>query len=445
MRTLTGLLGKGMLAAGAGLMGALYLYGTFRRRAPYDMVNVPAADDPRFLLTVIGLSDSMSAIGDVTGFWVEADAIWRARLKAIRRAKRSIHFETFYMTPGRRADDFAEALIARRKAGVEVRLIVDVAGSNRMPQSYWKRLEDADIELHRFRPFDWHSPMDYLARTHRKLLLVDGEKAYIGGAGVSDDWDGKPEIGDKRPWRDLEIRLEGPVVGVLEGGFMQNWLCEGGTLDMEASAYRGASRQQGALAVPVGTLAEQKRTQPDRTIVITSGSFSIDNSGPAMLYQTSIEASGKRVWIATPYFAPDDTTTDRLLEAARRGVDVRVVTMGPCNDRPFVRWAAHALYGPFLEAGVRIYEYSPAMLHAKVLLVDECWVSTGSANFDHLSFFHNDELNVSTTDPQLVQAVSDFLEETFADSCEFDFEGWRARRMHERLRDSACSGLRRIY
>lgn len=421
------LVAKGIAGLGLGVGVLLYLHGIFRERLSFGMKNIPVAGEARFLLALEGLSGSTGSTGRMTGFWREADAIYAARLKAIRNARTNIHFETFFMTGGQRADEFADALLERAAAGVEVLMVVDAYGVGKVEDAYWDRLRQGGVQVQRFRPFSWAAPLDYLARTHRKLLLIDGKTAYVGGAGVSDWWDGNPDLGDRAPWRDLEIRLEGPVVNVLEGMFLQNWACTGNDLDLNETLFPDVAvsidQAPSETAVQLeagggggGGMAPTEAPLPSQPenhhYVITSGTFSLENSAPRMMYLLSILAARQRVWIASPYFLPDENTIERLKWVREKGVEVKVLTMGPATDRPYVHVAAQVLYEELLKVGVEVYEYEPAMMHAKLILVDDCWASTGSANFDHMSFFNNDELNVSSADPALVREIEAFFEDS---------------------------------
>lgn len=392
----------------------LYLLGTFRHRIEYRMKNVPSLEEPYFPLAIVGLSDSLLTSGHATGCWVGADAIQAARLEAIRNAQFAIHCETYYMTPGRRANDFATALAQQAQAGVKVQLIVDSHGTKSMPKRYWKQLRAGRVEVRFFNPFTWGAPLDYLARTHRKLLLIDGKAAFIGGAGISDDWDGKPEIGDTAPWLDFEARFEGLVITVLEGIFMQQWTHAGGTADLSPEFFR--------------------ITSGSTTILVTPGDDpSYVDSSIGALFCMSILAARKRVWVASPYFLPGGDLQAALVSAKRNGVDVRILTVGPHNDKNYIYHAACELYGGLLAAGIEIYEYQPSMMHAKVLLLDESWVSTGSANFDPRSSFHNDELHLSIHQPELAKQVEQFFITAFSKSHQVSRADWQSRPIWSRL------------
>ena len=395
----------------------LYFKGVFRHRQHYQIFNVPSPDAPNFGLTIAGLSDSFITSGEITGFWVEADQIQPARLEAIQRAQHTILFETYKMSPGERADAFAAALMERSQAGVKVMVLVDAYGARSVPKRYWKQLESNGIEVRFFQSWSWRSPLDYLKRSHRKLLLIDDEIVLIGGAGISDDWDGVPEQGDKASWRDFEVRFQGAVVSRLKSLFLQHWLDAGETVDLKEYPIISATAS---------------RNQP--TMLVTSGEDpSYRDSSIRSLYQTLIMAATRRVWIASPYFLPFFDTRQLLIAAKQRGVDVRILTMSEKTDKLFVCYAGRELYRELLSQGVEIYEYQLSMMHGKVMLIDDQWVSLGSANFDPRSFWQNDELNLSTAQLELSQQVRQFLQNSFSQSRSVTKRDLKRRSLREKL------------
>lgn len=392
----------------------LYVRGTFRPRINYRVVNFPSPDSPRFLPAIASLSNSLTTSGRITQIVHNIDEMQNARVEAISRAQRSVHFETFYMTPGDRADAFAEAIIDRAKSGVDVQLIVDSYGARTLDSNYWEALRSAGAKVFIFNPFNWKAPSTYAGRTHRKLLLIDGRYAYVGGAGVSHCWDGVPKTGNN-PWFDVEFRLEGEIVSTLEGIFMQHWTFCGGVADYSLQLF-------------------DPKPEGDRAILLTPGDRpSYRSSSIRALFQTCIIAAKERIWISSPYFLPDPSSRELLIAAKNRGVDVRILTMGERTDKKFVHYASYELYGELLAANIDIQEYQPSMLHAKLILVDDCWVSSGSANFDPRSFFHNDELNFSTDEPGLVREVEGLFEEGFSQSRPVSATEWRKRSLLQRL------------
>lgn len=395
------------------LLLLLYLRGAFYHKITYRMEDIPSLGESHFPLALMGVSASILTHGYPTDAWFDIDAICAARLEAVRQARQAIHFETFYMTPGRRVDEFADALVERSQAGVEVLLIADSMGVASISQDYWKRLHNAGVKVRFFHPFDWKAPFTYNIRTHRKLLLIDGEVAFVGGMGVSDHWDGMKAAGDTAPWLDVEVRFVGPIVPILEGIFMQHWLYVGGVATLKPDIFNPA-------------------LSGGSTIIVTPSDSPSASSSVCALFYTSVLAAKKRVWIASPYFLPDSNSRRALLKAKNSGVDVRVLTVGPHNDKRMIYYAVRERYRDLLVAGIEIYEYHPSMMHAKVLLIDDGWVSTGSANFDPRSLFHNDELHLSLAEPGLVQFAQDFFQSAFPKSRRIELRHWQTRPLWQR-------------
>jgi cardiolipin synthase len=396
------------------LLLILYLRGTFRKKVKYRIEDVPSVEEPHFLLAMMGVSASFITNGYPTDFWFDIDAIYTARLKAIKSAQRTIHFETFYMTPGHRANEFAAALTERSQARVEVLLLVDSFGVLSMPKEYWKQLQEAGVNVRFFHSFSWRNPLTYNIRTHRKLMLIDGEIAFVGGMGVSDHWDGMKETGDTAPWLDFEARFTGPIVVILEGIFMQHWLYVGGVTRLHSEIFNPA-------------------LSGGSTVLVTPRNAPGSRSSVYALFYTSVLAAKQRIWLASPYFLPDRNTRNALLLAKKNGVDVRILTAGPHNDKKLVYYAVRERYPDLLNAGIEIYEYHPSMMHAKVLLIDNTFVSTGSTNFDPRSFFHNDELHLSLAEAKLAQFVEHFFLSAFAKSRRIDRVKWQARPLLQRV------------
>ena len=402
------------LAAIAVIVFILYFRGTFRDRIEYKVLNVPSPDDPRFRLAVANLSNSVATTGNYIEHWVEAENICAARIAAIKEATDSIHFETFFMTPGRRANDFADAICDRAQAGVAVQMIVDYHGTKKLSKRYWKRLQACGVDVRFFNKFSWKAPIDYFARTHRKLLIIDSKKALIGGAGVSDFWDGIDNIKDTGAWYDFEMSFTGEVVAALYSMFMQHWTYVHGTADLNLKILNSSS--------------------PEPEMLITAGDApSYRSSSVKALFLTSIHAAKHRVWISSPYFLPDRDLRASLIIAQKKGVQIRILTNGSECDKKYVYYASCELYGDLLAAGIEINEYQPSMMHAKALLLDDCWISTGSANFDPRSFFHNDELDISTAQPELVNHIENLLIAGFSRCKQINISTWRKRELWKRV------------
>jgi len=391
-----------------------YLQGFFQVKQNYQLLGLPA-NASHFPLTLASLSDSLPTSGQLSFFLNDIERIQTARLDAIYQAAQSIQFETFIMTPGDRADAFAQALCQKSREGVWIQLLADAYGAKSLPDRYWKNLRDAGVEVCFFNPFSWRSPLSYLRRNHRKLLIIDQQIALIGGAGISDWWDGY-EAKYKGPWLDFETQWRGEVVNWLTGIFWQHWLDAGGQVNL--------SRHK----PPNDTL-----DTPAEILITTGEDPSPRNSSIRSLFQIGVVSAQERIWIASPYLLPDQATCRMLKEAVQRGVDVRLVTMSRRSDKPYVYYTSQERYGTLLNQGIHIYEYRTSMLHAKILLIDNHWVSLGSANLDPRSFFHNDELNLLANDPLLLQDVEAFFQQTFERSHFISKKEWLHRPLGERV------------
>ncbi|AFZ36717.1 phospholipase D/Transphosphatidylase [Stanieria cyanosphaera PCC 7437] len=397
------------LVVGALLAVGFYFKGAWRDRAEYRIKHPPSPNVSRFPDILATITNSILTTGVVTGFWDKPSVIQQARLEAIGKAKHSIDFETFFMTPGQRANDFATAIAERATAGVKIRLLVDSYGTKKLSRQYWQRLQAIGVEIVFFNPFTWKAPLDYAGRTHRKLLIIDGKFALIGGAGISDLWDGTEKNDDTKPWLDIEMRLEGKIVSLLEGIFVQHWTFGGGVVDLERFVFPSFSVE-------------------DQLMIITPGANPSYRFSPIKaLKQNGIICARKRIWLASPYFLPDPNSCELLVASKKDGLDVRILTTSDRSDKKPVYYASYEHYGSLLAGGVEIYEYQPSMIHAKMLLIDDLWVVTGSANFDPRSFFHNEELDIMTADPQLVENIKSVFEKGFAQSVRVSLSDWQQR------------------
>ncbi len=221
------------------ILTGLYIRGAFQSSVKYRVKQGPTTQDSDLAIVLSGLSTSFFSQGRVTQFWSTPEQIQKARLEAIQRAKNTIHFETFYMTPGQRANDFAAAVSRKAAIGVEVLLLVDSYGAASMPKCYWNRLRRAGVQIVMFNSFSWRAPINFAGRTHRKLLLIDGNVGLIGGAGISDEWDGDT---NSLPWLDIEIQVEGNLLPFLEGQFIQHWTYGGGEAKLDDRTFEVTSR-----------------------------------------------------------------------------------------------------------------------------------------------------------------------------------------------------------
>ncbi len=292
----------------------------------------------------------------------------------IREARVSIHLVIYIWKPGRASDRVLDALAERRRAGVPVRIVVDRVGSRGgFTGEVMPRLQALGCEVRLYQHPLRAAPGRVLARNHRKLVVVDGQKGLVGGFCIWDLFLGDGR--NKEAWRDTNLRLEGPGVRYLQEAFLENWHDAGGELPPlselpwpKALAEEGAVPHDGAARVPVGVVHSSAR-QKDPTVA-------------RGLWRTVLEAPKARLWIASAYFAPEPELLSLLCARAQEGVDVRVLVPGPIHDVPPIREAGRAVYPALLRAGVRVYEYQASMMHAKTALVDDGWSVVGSVNLE---------------------------------------------------------------
>ena len=349
------------------------------------------------------------------------DRIFPPMLAAIRGAKESITFETYIYWSGDIGRAFADALSERARAGVPVHVLLDWVGSAKVDDDFIKEMESAGVQVRRFHKPSWYDIGRMNNRTHRKLLVVDGQVGFTGGVGIAPEWTGHAQ--DAKHWRDSHYKVEGPVVAQMQAVFMDNWIkVSGDVLHGERYFPRLA---------PVG----------DGRAQVFSSSPSGGSESMHLMYLLSIAAATKTIDLSSAYFVPDDLTVGALVAAMRRGVRLRIITPGPIIDSKTVRAASRASWGPLLEAGAEISEYQPTMFHCKVFMVDGLLVSVGSTNFDNRSFRLNDEANLNIYDEAFATAETVQFEADLAQSKRITLEAWKNRPLHEKAMEHLASVL----
>lgn len=352
---------------------------------------------------------------------LNGDQIFPAMLDAIRKAKTSITFETYIYWSGTIGHEFSEALAERARAGVKVHLMLDFIGSIKMDDKSMQAMRDAGVQLQRYHKPAWWKLARLNNRTHRKLLIVDGQVGFTGGVGIADQWRGNAQ--DEDHWRDTHFRVEGPVVGQMQAVFTDNWTKATGAV-LDGPDYFPPLKPQGDIP------AQMFSSSP------TGGSASMH-----LMYLMAITAARQSILLSASYFVPDELAIKALVAAAKRGVDVRIITPGKEIDSDVVRIASRERWGPLLEAGIRIAEYQPTMYHVKALIVDDMMVSVGSTNFDNRSFSINDEANLNLLDPAFARAQRAVFEDDWKRARPISLQTWQARPWTEKLAGEAASLL----
>ncbi|HEX2642877.1 MAG TPA: phospholipase D-like domain-containing protein [Thermoanaerobaculia bacterium] len=342
--------------------------------------------------------------------------IFPAMLGAIRGAQKTITFETYIYWSGDIGNQFADALAERARAGVQVKVLLDWAGSLKMDESLLKRIEDAGAEVQRYRPLHWYNLGRLNNRTHRKLLVLDGKVGFTGGVGVGDPWKGNAQ--DPEHWRDLHFRIEGPVVAQMQAAFNDNWIKTTGTV-LHGPEYFPSLAPQG---------------NQDAHVFISSPAGGSESMHLMVLM--AIAAAEQSIDIEAAYFVPDELVKKALIAARHRGVRVRIILPGPYTDSESVRLSSRREWGDLLAAGVEIYEYQPTMIHSKALIVDREMVSVGSTNFDIRSFQLNDEASLNVYERDFAEHMRRIFEKDLKDTRRYSLEAWKNRSWKERFAET---------
>jgi cardiolipin synthase len=418
----------GASAAGAGAAAAYGLARARFRRTTSGLDGLdrlPPTDSEEFALLLDCVTGSPVRHGTRVQILRNGDETFPAMLEAIAAAEESVDFSSYIFWPGEITDQFIDAFVERARAGVEVRVVVDAYGSARFGRDHIRRLEEAGVQFRFFRPPQWHSLLQSNNRMHRRLLIVDGAVGFAGGVGVADVWTGHAQ--DPEHWRETHVRLEGPAVRDVLGGFMESWT-------------------EAAREVPTGGRFRPVEPFHDGVPVqVTRSSPLGGDAEVALLFLLSIAGATKRIWMTTAYFTAGRRFLDALCAAARRGVDVRILVNGQQVDKEVVRRTGQRCYGPLLEAGVRIHEYDRTMLHAKTLVVDDAWADIGSSNFDHRSFALDAELNLTFYDAGVAAQLADHFLEDLESSHQINLDDWRSRPLVQRASEWAGEIARQSF
>jgi cardiolipin synthase len=369
--------------------------------------------EPSFFPTLEAYAQAPIVGGNRVDLLLNGDQIFPAMLDAIRAAEKTITFAQYVYRDGPIAEAMAEALAGRCRAGVATNILLDGFGTLQMPQTLSDMLKDAGCHVATFRPLGPFTIRQANYRNHRRLLVVDGRVGFTGGSGVASQWMGDGTMPDH--WRETDVRVEGPVVEHLQGAFAENWL--------EAT---------GAV---LGGEEFFPRPQPVKGRVFAQVARSSPSGGSYGLYTTlllALSSARRTIYLTNPYFLPDATILDALVQATNRKVKVIVLLPG-LIDHQIVRQAGKRHFGPLLKAGVEIFEFQPALLHAKTLVIDGVWSTIGSPNLDNRSFALNDELNLVVYDREVASRLERVFADDLARSRRVTYEAWRRRPIKDRL------------
>ncbi|MEK6371958.1 MAG: phospholipase D-like domain-containing protein [Acidobacteriota bacterium] len=398
------------------LVLGLIVWSVKRRRRP--KLEQTSGDSDSLLPTMAGLLQSTIVGGNAVEL-LQNGAFFDRLFADLEAAQSTINIETFLCKEGEVTRRLTDLLLAKRKEGVEVRVLVDGSGGKGYGKSDVKRLRDAGCPVRKFHPIRISNLGRLNQRTHRKIVIIDGRIGYVGGHCLVDTWLGDAE--DKQHFRDISARVEGPVVNQIQSAFTDNWIEETGEVIAGEKFF-----------------PELEDAGPSDAQIV----FISPTGGPStlkLLHHVAINEAKKSITIQNPYFLPDPDACQALLEAVKRGVEVRVMIPDTAaTDAKLVSHASHHHYGTLLKGGVRVFDYQHTLLHQKVFTVDHAWSSIGSTNFDDRSFEINDEISLVVYD----KAIARELEKTFtADaklSKERSLEEWKKRPVGHKLVDGSA-------
>lgn len=349
-------------------------------------------------------------VGNRYQLLVDGEQFFPAMLQAIQQARHSVLLDIYLFESGSVASRFIDAFLAAAERGVQLYLLLDDFGAHGLSQSDRLRLHHPAIHLAFYNPLHYGRLRRNLFRDHRKLLVVDGQSAYTGGAGIADEFDTQTQ--PLHGWHDVMLAIEGPVVADWQQLFSQSWNLWGSPpLDLSERNEPSAGELAGRVTLNAPSRMELKRSLINR-----------------------IRSAEQRVWIATAYFFPSWKIRRALRQAVHRGVDVRLLLPGPHTDHPAARHAGRRFYARLLQNGVRIYEYQPRFLHAKILLCDD-WLSIGSSNIDRWNLRWNLEANQELLGGEVVEQAHALFRHDFSQSHEISHDFWRERPWYRRLQE----------
>jgi cardiolipin synthase len=401
----------------------VYLFRPIEEEPRYGLDHEFSIESDEFLPSITGATDTPFLPGNRIDILNNGDEFYPAMLDAINRAERSITVEAYIYWAGDIGRQFAEALAAKARAGLTIKILLDAVGSSTISDELLEILESSGCEVRWYHPIHWYTLDRVNNRTHRKSLIVDGRVGFTGGAGIADQWLGHAQ--DPDHWRDIQVRIEGQAVTPLQSGFARNWLETTGEL-ISGPAFYPAHERAGPLAV------QSILSSPE------TGSSTV-----RIAYYLSIVCARKTIFIANPYFVPSRGATKILIEAKKRGVDVKIMTTGAHNDNILASDNSRRLYGPLLEARIEIYEYSRTMLHQKYMVCDGVWSTVGTTNFDDRSFALNDENNVNVYDRAFAAQWEEIFRRDLANCDRVELNQWRNRGLLIKTREWLFSLLQR--
>lgn len=423
-----GVLILGLLVLAFSIVGALYL----TRGTPVSSVRTfgkappPAVTDPLFRRTVDLLAGMKMQDGNHVEVLFNGNETYPRLWADLRSARQTITLQMYYGNPGKVADTLKEILIDRARAGVRVLFLQDAIGSQNLTEEWQDSLRAAGVQVAIFRPPRWYQLDKASHRSHIRVVVVDGHIGWTGGFGIDDKWlgDGRSE----ESWRDSNVRFMGPAVMQLQATFAAGWAEATGEL------------MTGEVFFPL----EEFQSDGDDFGALVHMAPTVGSTPAERFWVLSIAGARRTMYIANSYFVPDDDFRRMLVAAAKRGVDVRILTASEKTDIKTTLYAGRKRYEELLTGGVRIFEYAPSMMHAKTFVIDGVWSTVGTMNFDNRSLAFNDESNLVTFDRRVGAVMDSVFLDDLKYSKEIKLDTFRRRPFYQKVLESGANLLSRL-
>jgi cardiolipin synthase len=378
----------------------------------------------RHTAVVESVTENPLTKGNKVTLLADGQAAYAAMLKAIQNAGDHINLETFIIEDDEVGRRFTDLLLQKQAEGVQVNLIYDSVGSFSTPASFFQRLRDGGIQVVEFNPvnpFKAHGHWLLAHPDHRKILIIDGKVAIAGGINISSVYSsrlsGRRKVkGAPLPWRDTDVQIEGPAVAEFQKLFLDTWLKQKGPKLSERNYFPDLKEEGNALVRVVGSTPGQ------------------DNRITFIVYVSAITFAEHSVHLTNAYFIPDDQILDAFTDAARRGVDVKIILPSTSDSLPAL-YAARYNYSELLKSGVKLFERRNALLHAKTAVIDGVWSTVGSTNMDYWSFLSDDEVNAVILSREFAIEMEKMFAKDLAESDQIKWEEWKERPLFPRLRE----------
>jgi cardiolipin synthase len=381
----------------------------------------------RYIAVVESVTESPLTRGNKVALLIDGEATYAAMFEAIRNAKDHINLETFIIEDDEIGGKFTDLLLAKRAQGIQVNIIYDSVGSITTPESFFKRLRDGGIQVVEFNPKNpFKAPGSWflVLQDHRKILIADGKVAIIGGINISNVYSSsfsrrKKVKGKPLDWRDTDIQIEGPAVVEVQKLFLETW-----------------SRQNGPALAGHNYLVDQKEN--GKALVSIVGSTpGTDNRITFIAYAAAITYAEHSIHLTNAYFIPDSQILEAFKDAAKRGVDVKII-LPSTTDSSLVISAARYSYSDLLKAGVKIYERRTVLLHAKTAVIDGVWSTVGSTNLDYWSLLSNDEVNAVVLNREFAIEMERMFASDLAQSDQIQIDQWEKRPLSQKIKEKAA-------